>query len=565
MAPPLSKKEIVNFLAISNRSELATWLSVSERQLKFVVYALPIDCRYRKFKIAKKNGGTREISAPVEVLATMQRKIGSAIDSIRKRSLISNGFERGRSIYDHAKAHKGKSKIITVDIEDYFNSINFGRVRGIFLSSPFLFSPTVATLLAQICTDGKSLPQGAPSSPSIANLACVRLDRMLVEIASKARCSVSRYADDICFSTGLSEVPKFLAYEDDGSYLPSNVLADIFKSNGFSINKDKFAVRSRNKAMVTGLKFHGGIGMPRKWRRRLRSELQVCRKYGDEAASIISSWTFGPNRVQLKSHGISSVAGKVGYLHWLDGKSGADKVRRLAESYGQLAGIFGPLMSFGEIDLLVEGMSDEILLNAALRNLQKKGMFEGLKFNFLELGKKGGPELEKSVRLLVTTGARRNLTIALFDCDDNDVLTKVGLEPANGINFRRLSDGIYVAALRPAGWTQSDQYCIESLLRRDTFELSDISGRKLFLSSEFSDNGLHHSMNFYRTTPKKKTLVVDSEVYCVRTGASMALSKIVFAQIVASGTGVAEDFYGFVETFKMLYEIHLNHRVVAVK
>jgi len=547
MASPLSEAELRAFIAMRSRVDLAFWLRISEAQLKYLAYAAA-NRKYSKFSISKKNGGSRDIQAPTGVLKDVQRRIAFAVDHFRKRSLISNGFEHGRSIYDHARPHKSKSTVIVADINDFFGSINFGRVRGAFMAPPMSFNSTVATLLAQLCTDGRSLPQGGPSSPAISNLVCVRLDRMLVELASKSKCSVSRYADDICFSTGLNAVPKYIAYLNGGNYRPSKLLSKIFEDNGFSLNESKFRVSPGKSALVTGLKFRGGLGMPRKWRRRLRSELQVVRKYGERSESIFSSWGLGG--------GLNLVKGKVNFLAWLEGKTGASMVRQLARSYSQVPQLFPLSTNIIEIDLLVEGVSDEILLSSALGSLQQQGRFRDFRLNFLDLGKRGGPELERAVRLLGDTGARRNLTIALFDCDDPVVLGKVGLAPSEGTFHRRISEGLYVAALKAPDWISDSTYCIEGLLHRETFEIVDKGGRRIFLSEEFLPSGLHRSRRFFRSRPDKKAVVVDSDVFCVDSGESRALSKHAFASLVASGASPSEDFEGFIATFGLVREIN---------
>ena len=91
-----------------------------------------------------------------------------------------------------------------MDLKDFFHSINFGRVRGMFMSYPFEFGDNAATIMAQLsCLDEMVgiLPQGGPLSPYIANMMCRRLDKRLAEVARSHRCHFTRYADDITFST----------------------------------------------------------------------------------------------------------------------------------------------------------------------------------------------------------------------------------------------------------------------------------------------------------------------------------------------------------------------------
>ncbi|MBB4656112.1 RNA-directed DNA polymerase [Xanthomonas sp. F14] len=558
--------DLKNFISISTRTGLASWLGISERQLRYIAYAMSPEKKYKSFRISKRNGGEREISAPTSVLKKIQKRIAFGVDGVRKKSLISNGFEKGRSIFDHAQPHKRKSLVITADVKDFFPSINFGRVRGVFLSPPFGFNNKVATLLAQLCTDGASLPQGAPSSPSIANVVCVQFDRLLVTLAGKCRCSVTRYADDICFSTGMADVPKYIAVRKDGNYVPSQALIKTFKDGGFEINLDKFRVVDGKDALVTGLKYRGGIGLPRKWRRRLRTELNLLRKYGDGAEKIIASWGGVTEVAGLpESQGSPRILGKIGFLRWLDGKAGSSNALRMARSYPQLRKEFRAVIPYENIDLLVEGVTDKVLLLAALSALQAKGSFSDLKLNFPESAMKGGPDLEKTVRLVASTGARRNLTIALFDSDDSEVLARAGLAPQSGVYYRAIASGVYVMALKPPPWMLVESFCIENLLRNDTFSVEDSHGRRMFLANEFSENGLHQSKEFFRTRPNKKAIVVDSDVYSVKSGKSMALAKYAFSELVANGQAPEEDYYGFHGTFSLIQEVSYDFALDKVR
>ena len=92
--------------------------------------------------------------------------------------------------------------VLNIDLENFFESFHFGRVRGFFIkNNNFLLPIEVATVIAQIsCYEGK-LPQGAPSSPIISNLICEILDYRLLKIAKKYKLNYTRYADDLTFST----------------------------------------------------------------------------------------------------------------------------------------------------------------------------------------------------------------------------------------------------------------------------------------------------------------------------------------------------------------------------
>ncbi|MGC3085804.1 RNA-directed DNA polymerase, partial [Enterococcus faecium] len=78
------------------------------------------------------------------------------------------GFKRGYSIVTNASMHKKRRLVLNVDLEDFFGAINFGRVRGFFITNKnFSLPPSVATVLAQIICYDNSIPQGSPCSPVV--------------------------------------------------------------------------------------------------------------------------------------------------------------------------------------------------------------------------------------------------------------------------------------------------------------------------------------------------------------------------------------------------------------
>ena len=149
---------VEKFLKISSRVELSEWLGISDRRLRFILYGLKSSDRYRSFEVPKRNGGVRQIQAPTKALLSIQKAVHEAISIIVKPSAIAHGYVRGKTIVDNAKPHRARRWVVAIDLADYFPSINFGRVRGAFLSAPFRFPPEVATCLAQICCLDDRLP-----------------------------------------------------------------------------------------------------------------------------------------------------------------------------------------------------------------------------------------------------------------------------------------------------------------------------------------------------------------------------------------------------------------------
>ena len=165
--------------AVRTLSDLARLLYCRPRSLSYMLYKLSPEDRYRSFGIPKSSGGIRTIQAPDRRLKWVQsqltRLLGDCLRSIEaekpERQKVSHGFQRGRSIVTNAQMHTGCRYVLNLDLEDFFGTVNFGRVRGFFIKDRnFKLDPKVATVIAQIACHENALPQGAPSSPIISNL-----------------------------------------------------------------------------------------------------------------------------------------------------------------------------------------------------------------------------------------------------------------------------------------------------------------------------------------------------------------------------------------------------------
>ena len=171
------------------------------------------------------------------------------------------GFTRGRSGIDHARRHSGQRAVSSFDLSDFFASVSAGRVFGILRTAGY--EPPVAHVLTGLTTNtvpahvwevvhaagrsaevqplfrlgrrlaGPHLPQGAPTSPALANLAAFRLDRRLTGLAASLGLRYSRYADDLTFS-GPRLRPR-------GAGL-STLVASIAREEGFALNARKTAL-----------------------------------------------------------------------------------------------------------------------------------------------------------------------------------------------------------------------------------------------------------------------------------------------------------------------------------
>lgn len=183
-------------------------------------YAFQPTNRYKQFVIKKKNGNERPISAPRYKLKTIQKCINELLNAIFTPHFTANGFVPQKSIVNNAKVHIGKQFVFNTDLKDFFPSTEFRRIKVVLGLAPFNLTDEneinsnkekrktseekgkgyLGYLIANLCCDNGCLPQGAPTSPTLTNLVCQRLDKKLYKFAKSINANYTRYADDITFS-----------------------------------------------------------------------------------------------------------------------------------------------------------------------------------------------------------------------------------------------------------------------------------------------------------------------------------------------------------------------------
>jgi RNA-directed DNA polymerase len=316
--------------------DLAIVLGCSAKKLGYYLYRKPISSQYQTFAIAKRRGGFRTIRAPVTNLKIIQRNIADALEKLVVLRPCVNGFAAGRDIIRNATAHAGHSHILNIDLEDFFGSINYGRVYGLLVKKPFSLNKRVAAAIAQACTVDNLLPQGAPSSPLLSNLICARLDAELSRFASGYRCTYTRYADDMTFSTTRQTMPLAAnIFQPDGATLCEiiHALRSIIEGNGFRINEEKIRLSDRKvRQEVTGLIVNKRVNVQRRFVREIRAMLHAWRKFGiDKAkADFQNLYNGGTNDFE------ASLRGKIGFVGQVRGRP--DSVfRGLAQQFNKEA------------------------------------------------------------------------------------------------------------------------------------------------------------------------------------------------------------------------------------
>jgi RNA-directed DNA polymerase len=278
------------FQSLSSVRDLADVLQCSLQQLNYWRKIAPNSVRYTSFEISKKSGAKRSVDAPHPVLKVLQRKLLQLLESVYEPRAPVQGFVAGRGVLSNASRHARRAWVLNLDLQDFFPTINFGRVRGIFRSKPFNLPDPVAIAIAQLACFQAKLPQGAPTSPLISNVVCAKMDGELRRFAKEHGAMYTRYADDMTFSVRRRGFPQAIATlrePEPGTFSAdlSQSLKDIITNNGFAINDAKIRIQPWKRSQrVTGLVVNDRPNLPRRYIRRTRAMLHAWQRYGLEKA-----------------------------------------------------------------------------------------------------------------------------------------------------------------------------------------------------------------------------------------------------------------------------------------
>ncbi|MGA9521769.1 MAG: reverse transcriptase domain-containing protein [Myxococcaceae bacterium] len=279
---------------LSTPADVAKALGLTIPQLRWLCFHTDAaeKTHYHYFEIAKRSGGKRLLSAPQPTLKRVQSWILENLLDKLPTELPAHGFIKGRSTVSNAAAHLGRDVVVNLDLKDFFPSITFPRVKGVFRRLGY--SPAASTVLALLCTesprrqveyDGKkywvavgprALPQGACTSPALSNQISRKLDRRLRGRMAKLGWEYTRYADDLTFSAPAgkrAEIPWVQA-----------VARHLSDEEGFALNPKKGRVqRVARRQTVTGIVVNQKLSVPREQVRRIRAILHQAKKTGLEA------------------------------------------------------------------------------------------------------------------------------------------------------------------------------------------------------------------------------------------------------------------------------------------
>lgn len=227
-----------------------------------------ISKHYKSAYIPKHDGTKRKLSIPDVILKRVQRSIADNILTTFPVSSYATAYKKGSNVQSNAAPHILKNKILKLDIDGFFDNITYSNVKN-FVFTADKFTEPVQILLTMLCYHQESLPQGAPSSPTITNIIMFDFDERIGAYCKDRNVAYTRYCDDMTFSGDF----------DHGEII--SIVKNELKKLGLFIKSRKTAVVKRTKRqIVTGIVVNEKINLTKDYKRSIRQELYYISKYG---------------------------------------------------------------------------------------------------------------------------------------------------------------------------------------------------------------------------------------------------------------------------------------------
>lgn len=312
--------------------------------------------RYTSFSIKKKSGKQRMINAPVSGLKMFQICLNEVFQAYYAPNKSVCGFVAGRSVADGARYHVDKKHVLNMDLKDFFDSVEFYRIKSMLTYPPFNLKEekdnarSLPFVIANLCCHPKEvirldnmgnettvirsvLPQGAPTSPILTNLVCRQLDKRLHGLAKRFRATYTRYADDITFSANKN------VFQEDSEFRKE--LKRIIEDQKFRINEEKTRIQSKKyRQEVTGLVVNKKVNVMKRYVKQIRMWIYLWERYGYDKAYgyFLSDYLKDKGYVKPSTPLMENViGGKLDYYQMVVGKNNT--------SYQNLKNRFDKLMN----------------------------------------------------------------------------------------------------------------------------------------------------------------------------------------------------------------------------
>ena len=343
---PVEAAQSWNLPVIETVGDLARWLALHPTELDWFAdlkglcgdpNTLKLQ-HYRYSVLLKRSGGVRLVESPKWRLKELQRQILSSILVRIPAHPAAHGFVKGRSTVTFASPHAGKHVVLRLDLENFFPAFPAARAQALFRTLGY--PEQVADRLGGICSNAvppfvwkhcpvemnandwrearilygrPHLPQGAPTSPALANVTAYRLDCRLSALARSAGAVYTRYADDLAFSGD----------EEFGRVVErfSTHAAAVAMEEGFGVNHHKTKVmRQCVRQNLAGIVVNQGTNLRRADVQKLEAILTNCVRYGAESQ----------NREQVPDFR-SHLEGRIGFVQMVNRKKG-QQLRKIFEA-----------------------------------------------------------------------------------------------------------------------------------------------------------------------------------------------------------------------------------------
>jgi RNA-directed DNA polymerase len=293
MSEPLDSYRLRHFglPKMNHLDDLSEEIKISKSKLNLLCFRTKK--YYKIYNLPKKSGGFRTIAQPSRDLKAIQGWILRNILDKLSTSSHSKGFEIGSSTLQNAVPHVGANFVLNIDFENFFPSVNASKVYSVFNSIGY--NKEMCVLLTNLCTYNSGLPQGAPTSPKLANLACAQLDARIHGYAGPRGIIYTRYADDITLS----------AQTADKIFKAKTFLSYVVPNEGLTINEKKTEISgTRRRKTVTGLVVsENRVGVGREKRRKLRSNIHKLFKEEKDNFSYVNGmlgYCFSVDKISYK-------------------------------------------------------------------------------------------------------------------------------------------------------------------------------------------------------------------------------------------------------------------------
>mgnify|MGYP001796482989 FL=1 len=322
------------FCKLQKLSEVFDLLRITSKQYKKLTEKPP----YKVFKVGKKSGGERTIETPTYTLKKVQERLNGYLQATYyfEKTPLAYGFVTNtrndkdrRDILSNAQKHLNQPFMLNIDLKDFFHSIEVPQVWKVFGNAPFKFQREAVEALTRLTTYRGRLPMGTPTSPSLSNFAARKLDEAFQVFAEANSLLVTRYVDDVTFSSDNEITTKML--ED---------IKSLITLHEFKLNEKKVKFYGeKDQKEVTGILLKGDeVALPDSYISELEQEIEQL-----ATVLLVQNQQGKLNTFWVENHK-KHVRGKINFLGYVLGNNSVEK-QRLLKLYEQA--IYPPPEDFG--------------------------------------------------------------------------------------------------------------------------------------------------------------------------------------------------------------------------